>query len=50
MKNDKQIKEILADKIIQELESYGLTPDEILEVIRLAKSKYKLMKQQLNKQ
>lgn len=38
--------EILADKWIEEMQEWGLTPEQMLEVIQLAKEKYKnLIKQ-----
>ena len=40
MKKDEQI----ANKIIKELQEYGFTPDEMLEVIRLAREKYNELK------
>ena len=35
----------LADKIIKEMQEAGLTPDEMLEVIRIAKIKFSKLKQ-----
>ena len=41
-KKEKVLKEKkLADKIIKEMHDAGLTPDQMLEVIRLARKKYK---------
>lgn len=37
--------ETLADKWIKEMQEWGLAPDQMLEVIQLAKEKYKLLKQ-----
>ena len=36
--------EQLVDKIIKELDEAGFTPDQMLEVIRMAKEKYNSMK------
>ena len=35
----------LADKIIKEMQEAGLTPDDMLEVIRIAKIKFSKLKQ-----
>jgi len=41
-KKEKVLKEKkLADKIIKEMQDAGLTSDQMLEVIRLARKKYK---------
>lgn len=39
------VEETLADKWIEEMQEYGLTPEQMLDVIHLAKEKYKRLKQ-----
>ncbi len=41
------MEELLADKWIEEMQEYGLTPDQMLDVIQLARIKHN---QLLNKQ
>ena len=38
------MKNKIAGKIIKEMQQAGLTPDEMLQVIKLAKEKYKKMR------
>ena len=46
MKTKKRKCNKLADKIIKEMQEAGLTHDQMLNVIKLAREKYELLKQE----